>query len=114
MTRRRRCHPDFSVSIESGEARRTRSVKKKKKEKILESFFSFSNSRLIDRGQNDSKKFGGRKMMDFFSQRGGRTRRKRLKAVVEMGRKRGGGREESWRGQLDESRVCCGGRKVSG
>lgn len=53
-------------------------------------------------------------MMDFFSQRGGRTRRKRLKAVVEMGRKRSGGREESWRGQLDESRVCCGGRKVSG
>lgn len=52
----------------------------------------------------------------FFVQRGGRTRggRERLKAVVEMERKRSGGREESWRGQLDESRVCCGGRKVSG
>lgn len=47
----------------------------------------------------------------FFVQRGGRER---LKAVVEMERKRSGGREESWRGQLDESRVCCGGRKVSG
>lgn len=48
-------------------------------------------------------------MYDFFFFSNARTRAV-LKAVVERERRRGEG--ESWRGQLDESRVRCGGRKV--